>query len=53
MVRHAASADLATWTIDDAPSLVASSDTAAWDHTNTETPSVVYNPDAPADRRYL
>ena len=25
----------------------------AWDHLNTETPSVAYNPDAPADHRYL
>jgi predicted GH43/DUF377 family glycosyl hydrolase len=53
MIRHAASADLATWTIDDAPALVAPSDGAAWDHMTTETPSVAYNPDAPADRRYL
>jgi len=53
MIRHASSPDLATWTIDDAPALVAPSDTGAWDHMTTETPSVVYNPDAPADRRYL
>lgn len=53
MVRRAVSPDLAAWTIDETPSLAASSDAAAWDHTNTETPSVAYNPDAPADRRYL
>lgn len=53
MIRHAESPDLATWTIDDAPSLVAPIDAGAWDHTTTETPSVAYNPDAPADRRYL
>lgn len=53
MIRHASSPDLATWTIQDAPSLVAPTDTAAWDHSTTETPTVVYNPDAPADRRYL
>jgi hypothetical protein len=53
MVRHATSPDLAAWSIDDAPSLVASADTTAWDHLNTETPTVVMNPDAPADRRYL
>ena len=52
-VRHASSPDLAAWTVDDAPSLVVSSDPAAWDHLNTETPSVAINPDAPADRRYL
>ena len=43
MIRHASSADLATWTLDDAPSLVAASDAAAWDHTNTETPSVAFD----------
>jgi hypothetical protein len=53
MIRHATSADLQTWAIDDTPSLVASSDAKAWDHTHTETPTVVYNPNAPADRRYL
>lgn len=53
MVRRAVSADLTAWTIDETPALVASRDAAAWDHTNTETPSVAYNPDAPADRRYL
>ncbi|MEO8841901.1 MAG: hypothetical protein ABI591_13290 [Kofleriaceae bacterium] len=53
MIRHAESPDLVTWAIDDAPSLVAPADANAWDHTTTETPSVAYNPDAPADRRYL
>jgi hypothetical protein len=43
MVRHATSADLQTWSIDETPSLVASSDPDAWDHQNTETPSVVYD----------
>jgi hypothetical protein len=46
MIRHAQSADLATWVIDDTPSLVASTDANAWDHVTTETPSVAYNPDA-------
>ena len=53
MIRHATSADLATWAIDDVPSLEVSPSAAAWDHDNTETPSVAYNPDAPADRRYV
>ncbi len=53
VIRHATSADLAQWSIDDAPALAAASDAAAWDHVNTETPSVAFNPDAPADRRYL
>ncbi len=53
IIRHASSPDLATWTFDETPSLSASSDAGAWDATHIETPSVVYNPDAPADRRYL
>jgi len=53
MIRHAESPDLATWTIDDAPALVAGLDSTAWDHMTTETPSVVYNPDAIPERRYL
>jgi len=53
MVRRAVSPDLGSWTLDETASLATSSDTAAWDHTNTETPSVVFNPDAPADHRYL
>ncbi len=53
VIRRATSADRMTWTIDDAPVLSAPADTNAWDHANTETPTVVYNPNAPADRRYL
>ncbi|CAN5271188.1 hypothetical protein BH11MYX1_BH11MYX1_03680 [soil metagenome] len=53
MIRHAQSADLTAWTIDDAPALVAPSATTAWDHGTTEMPTVVYNPAAAADRRYL
>ncbi len=53
VIRHASSADRITWSVDDAPVLAASPDPAAWDHGNTETPTVVFNPDAPADRRYL
>jgi hypothetical protein len=53
VVRHASSADRVTWTIDDAPVFTANADTMAWDHTHSETPTVIYNPAAPADRRYL
>ncbi|MGE3767847.1 MAG: hypothetical protein AB7L94_36670 [Kofleriaceae bacterium] len=53
VIRRATSVDRMTWTIDDAPVLSAPADTNAWDHGNTETPTVVYNPNAPADRRYL
>ncbi len=53
IIRHATSADLATWTFDEAPAFSAASDAGAWDATHAETPTVIYNPDAPADRRYL
>ena len=53
MIRRATTPDFVTWNLDDTPALAANSDSAAWDHVNTETPSVVYNPNAPADRRYL
>ncbi len=53
MIRHADSPDLVTWTIADAPALTAPTDATAWDAKTTETPTVVYNPAAPADRRYL
>jgi hypothetical protein len=53
VIRHATSADLATWTLDDAASLQVSATAGAWDSINVETPSVVYNPDAAPDRRYL
>jgi hypothetical protein len=47
------SADGATWTLVDPPVLAASPSPTAWDHANTETPSVTINPDAPPARRYL
>ncbi len=53
LIRHATSPDRQTWTIDDAPALAAATDVDAWDHVTTEAPSVVFNPAAPADRRYL
>lgn len=53
VIRHASSSDRATWTVDDAPVLTANPDVAAWDHSHTETPTVIENPDAPPDRRYL
>lgn len=51
VIRHATSADLTTWTFDDAPSLTVSA--SGWDSTHTETPSVAYNAAAPADRRFI
>ncbi len=53
VIRHASSADRITWTVDEAPALTVSADPQAWDHARTETPTVIYNPAAPADRRYL
>ena len=52
IIRHATSPDLVTWAFDEAAALTVS-DAGAWDAANTETPTVIENPDAPADRRYL
>jgi hypothetical protein len=51
VIRHATSPDLSTWTLQDAPAFTVSA--SGWDSGNAETPSVVYNPDAPADRKYV
>lgn len=53
LIRHGSSPDRITWTVDEAPALSISADTLAWDHARTETPTVVFDPNAPADRRYL
>ncbi len=52
-IRHAQSADLSGFSLDDEPSLVANPDPDAWDNINTETPTVVFNPTAPPAQRYL
>lgn len=52
-IRHATSTDASTWSVDDAPALAAATDANAWDHLNTETPTVIENPAAPADQRFL
>lgn len=51
-IRRAQSADRMTWTVDDAP-VFGVGDSGAWDRTHVEAPTVIYNPAAPADRRYL
>jgi hypothetical protein len=53
VIRRATSVDRMTWTVGDAPVLEPSTDPNAWDRATTEAPSIVFNPDAPADRRYL
>lgn len=53
VIRRATSVDRLTWTVDDAPVLEPSTDPNGWDRATTEAPSIVFNPDAPADRRYL
>jgi hypothetical protein len=53
VIRHATSIDRMTWTVDDAPAFAVNPDATAWDHDQSETPTVIYNPAAPADRRYL
>jgi hypothetical protein len=53
VIRRAISPDRNTWTVDDAPVLVASTDMAAWDRTHVAMPSIAFNPDAPAGRQYL
>lgn len=52
LIRHATTTDRTTYAIDDTPALEAGPP-GAWDHENTETPTVVMNPAAPPDRRYL
>lgn len=53
IIRRATSTDRITWTLDDTPAFSAHPDAGAWDHDLVEAPTVIYNPNAPADRRYL
>lgn len=53
VIRMAVSPDKTSWAYVDEPVFTANPDPDAWDHTHSETPSVVYNPDAPADRKYI
>ena len=52
IVAHGTSPDGLTWTVDATPALGAPSDPTAWDATHAETPSVVYDPDAPPGYAY-
>jgi hypothetical protein len=53
VIRRATSPDRVTWTVDDVPVLRAPADPGAWDAARVEAPTVVENPAAPPDRRYL
>jgi hypothetical protein len=53
IVRRATSADRMSWTLDDLPAFAQSTSPTAWDRVTTEAPTVVYNPAASPDRRYL
>lgn len=50
--RRATSPDRTAWAVDDAP-VFARGDAGAWDERDIAAPTVVINPAAPADRRYL
>lgn len=52
VIRHAWSTNGSRWTIESEPVLSLPDDSSAWDALYTETPSVVYDPAAPVDRRY-
>ncbi len=53
VIRFAQSTDGgASWVISQEAALVPSSDSLAWDAIQTETPSVVYDSNAPEDRQY-
>lgn len=53
VIRHAQSADGgSSWSVDAAPALALPGNASAWDATHTETPSVVFDSAAPADRHY-
>lgn len=53
LIRRATSPDRMTWTVDDAPVLRPSAEAGAWDAARVEAPSVIYNPAAPPERRYV
>lgn len=51
VIRHATSPDLTTWSFQDAPAFTVA--TTGWDSTHAETPTVLYNPAAAADRKFV
>lgn len=53
VIRRATTIDRMQWTIDEAPALTVGSDSDAWDRVLVGAPTVIENPAAPSDRRYL
>lgn len=51
-VKYAESGDGVRWAVQPGLALEPGANASDWDYTNTETPSVVKDPSAPADRRY-
>ncbi len=51
-IKYAQSQDGLRWAVEDGLALGPSTDADAWDHSETGAPTVVFQPDAPADRRY-
>jgi hypothetical protein len=52
-IMYAESPDGVSWTVQATPALAGATDSAAWDFSKTETPSVVKVPANPPDRRYV
>ncbi len=51
VIRHATSTDLSTWSFQEQPALTVGA--SGWDSTHVAAPSVVYNANAPADRKFV
>jgi hypothetical protein len=52
-VMYATSKDGVTWSEQPTPVLESQQSTSDWDYSDTETPSVIYLPNNPTDRRWL
>jgi hypothetical protein len=53
VLRYAESPDGLAWTVQDEPALSSHVATGDWDYTNVETPTVIKNPAATPDRRFM
>ena len=52
VIKYAESTDGVHWTVQAEPAIESHVGSGDWDYTHVETPSVVVDPSAPADRRY-